>query len=60
MAQRRRIVTAFLEKFGRPEALATEIALPGWTEEVVGRLTRSYLADVERIAQMPGVRLLEA
>ncbi|MBY0351105.1 hypothetical protein [Tabrizicola sp.] len=60
VAQRRRIVTAFLEKFGRPEALATEIALPGWTEEVVGRLTRSYLADVERIAQMPGVRLLEA
>lgn len=60
VSQRRRIVTAFLEKFGRPDVLATEIALPGWTDEVVDELTHSYLADVERIAQMPGVRLLEA
>jgi hypothetical protein len=60
VSQRRRIVTAFLEKFGRPEVLATEIALPGWTEEVVEDLTHSYLEDVERISQMAGVRLLEA
>ncbi|MES2916955.1 MAG: hypothetical protein V4753_17740 [Pseudomonadota bacterium] len=60
VSQRRRIVTAFLEKFGRPDVLAAEIALPGWTGEVVEELTHGYLADVERIAQMPGVRLLEA
>lgn len=60
VSQRRRIVTAFLEKFGRTEQLATEIALPGWTDEVIADLTQRYLADVERIAQMPGVRLLEA
>ena len=59
-SQRRRIVTAFLEKFGRPDVLATEIALPGWTEEVVEDLTHGYLADVERIAQTAGVRFLEA
>lgn len=58
VSQRRRIVTAFLEKFGRPEALATEITLPGWTEDVVQDLTRGYLADVARIGEMPGVRLL--
>ena len=60
VSQRRRIVTAFLEKFGRPDALATEIALPGWTEDVVEELTRNYLADIDRIAQLPGVRFMEA
>ncbi|MCU0905248.1 MAG: hypothetical protein MUE83_15475 [Tabrizicola sp.] len=58
-AHRRRIVTAFLEKFGRPDQLATEIALPGWTEDVVEELTQTYLADLGRIAQLPGVRFLE-
>lgn len=57
--QRRRIVTAFLEKFGRPEQLSTEIRAPGWTEDLVGQLTQSYLADIGRIADMPGVTLIE-
>lgn len=56
---RRRIVTAFLEKFGRPEEVAFEISVPGWTAELVEDLTRSYLEDVERIARIPGVRLVE-
>lgn len=59
VSHRRRIVTAFLEKFGRPELLATEIDLPGWTDDLVEDLTHAYLTDVERIAQMPGVRLIE-
>ena len=59
VAHRRRIVTAFLEKFGRPERLDEEIALPGWTEEVVDELTRGYLDDIDRIANMPGVRVIE-
>ncbi|MFN3992398.1 MAG: hypothetical protein ACK4IU_05765 [Tabrizicola flagellatus] len=60
VSQRRRIVTAFLEKFGRRDQIETPITLPGWTEELVEELTRTYLTDVERIAQMPGVRLMEA
>ena len=60
VSQRRRIVTAFLEKFGKPEVLATEIALPGWTGEVVEELTRGYQDDIQRIGDMPGVRLLTA
>jgi hypothetical protein len=59
VSQRRRIVTAFLEKFGRDEVLSTEIAIPGWTDEVVEELTQGYLTDVSRIAELPGVRLLE-
>jgi hypothetical protein len=58
-SQRRRIVTAFLEKFGRPDQLANEIDLPGWTEDVVEHLTQTYLADLNRIARMPGVRFIE-
>ena len=57
--QRRRIITAFLEKFGRPDQLAAEIKAPGWTDTLVERLTQSYLTDVGRIAEMPGVTLIE-
>ncbi len=59
VAHRRRIVTAFLEKFGRPERLTAEANAPGWTDELVETLTKSYLVDVERIARIPGVRLIQ-
>jgi len=60
VAQRRRIVTAFLERFARPDRVEMEIDIPGWTEEVVTELTHLYLEDVERIRLMDGVTLLEA
>lgn len=60
VAQRRRIVTAFLEKFARPEQVEMEIGLPGWTDEIVADLTARYLEDVERIRSLPGVTLIEA
>jgi hypothetical protein len=60
VSQRRRIVTAFLEKFGKPEVLADEIALPGWTDEVVEELTLGYHTDIQRIGDTPGVRLMIA
>jgi hypothetical protein len=59
VSQRRRIVTAFLEKFGRPEKLAAEADVPGWTEALAERLTQSYLRDLDRIARIPGVRMIE-
>jgi hypothetical protein len=59
VSQRRRIVTAFLEKFGRGDQLDYEIDLPGWTDILVRELTEAYLADVERIARMPGVSFIE-
>ena len=57
--QRRRIVTAFLEKFGRPDQLSEEITVPGWTDALVRQLTETYLADIGYIAGMPGVTLIE-
>jgi hypothetical protein len=58
--QRRRVVSAFLEKFARPERIDYEIDLPGWTGDVVQRMTDRYFADVDRIGQLPGVTLLTA
>ncbi len=60
VAQRRRIVTAFLEKFARPEKVEQEIRMPGWDDDYVATLTARYLEDVERIRRMPGVTLIEA
>ncbi len=60
VAQRRKIVSAFLDKFALPERLETEVDLPGWTEEIVDRLTEIYEQDVYRIANMPGVTFLSA
>jgi hypothetical protein len=54
VSHRRRIVTAFLEKFGRPDQVSFEIKSPGWSEELVDDLTRIYLEDVERIARDAG------
>jgi hypothetical protein len=58
--QRRRVVSAFLEKFSRPETVNYEIDKPGWTDELVERLTDRYDADVERIRAMPGVTFLSS
>lgn len=55
IAQRRKVVTAFLESYGLPEARETEIPLPGWTDALVEDITRAYDEDVARIASMRGV-----
>jgi len=57
-ARRRRALVAFLERFGRPERLEVEIDMPGWTQEHVAEIGAAYEADVARLAQIPGVRLL--
>ena len=53
--QRRRIVSAFLDKFALPERIDMQVEMPGWTDEVVARLNAIYEADVATIAGMDGV-----
>jgi hypothetical protein len=60
VAQRRRIVTAFLEKFARPDQVEVELDVPGWTDDLVARMTETYQRDVAYIRNMAGVRLIEA
>ncbi len=53
--RRRRAITAFLDKFARPDQLEVQIDVPGWTAEVVDQMTLAYDRDVALIASMPGV-----
>jgi hypothetical protein len=54
----RRIVTAFLKKYARPEKIEEEIDLPGWTEDVIASLSIQYDEDVARLAGMGDVTFL--
>jgi hypothetical protein len=60
VSQRQRIVSAFLEKFARPEKVEFEIDMPGWTDDYVVQLTERYDADIERIRNLPGLTFLSA
>lgn len=56
--RRRRVVSAFLDKFAQPERMEMDIELPDWTEELIDDLTRRYDEDVARIQALPGVTFL--
>ena len=56
--QHRKVVTAFLEKFARPETLEIDISLPGWDAGLIAAMTADYDADIAEIAAMPGVRFI--
>jgi hypothetical protein len=57
---RRRIVSTYLDRFGRPEVMEVDVALPGWTAELVSRMTESYERDLTLIATLPDVTVIEA
>lgn len=57
-AQKRRVISAFLDKYAIEDAIEEELDLPGWTEELIEALTDLYDEDVEKIMQMPGVRVI--
>ena len=47
-----------LEKYALPDQLEVEIALPGWTQELVDRITANYDRDVAEIAALPGIEFI--
>lgn len=49
IAQRRKIVSAFLDKFALPERIGLAVEMPSWTQEIVDDLTAIYEADVAQI-----------
>lgn len=57
--QRKQVLGAMLDKFARPEAIDVEAPLPDWDEEYVDALSELYEQDLDVIAAMPGVTLLE-
>ncbi|MBP9182609.1 MAG: hypothetical protein KBF78_05715 [Fuscovulum sp.] len=58
--QRRRVVSAFLDKFALPDRVEMEFEMPGWTPEMVAAMTAAYHDDIQRIRAMPGVTFIAA
>lgn len=60
VAQRRAISSEVIQGHALPAVLDQVIDLPGWTQEVVDRVTDNYRADVAEIAVLPGVEFVLA
>ncbi|RJK98655.1 hypothetical protein D3P06_15590 [Paracoccus aestuarii] len=58
IAQRRQLYAQVLEAHALPGMLDQEIALPGWSQDLVDEVTAHYRSDVAEIAVMPGVEFL--
>lgn len=56
--QRRKIVSAFLDKFALPDRIEMDFEMPGWSTDMVDELTGLYEEDVARIAAMSEVTFL--
>jgi hypothetical protein len=56
--QRRKIVSAFLDKFSLPDRIDMTFQMPGWSSSMVDELTGLYDEDVARIAQMTDITFL--
>lgn len=58
--QRRRIVSAFLDKFALPDRVEMEFEFPGWNAAMVDQMTAAYHDDIARIRAMPEVTFIAA
>lgn len=58
--QRRRVLSAFLDKYALDEAIEEDLDLPGWGDALVDELTAAYDDDMLEIRRIPGVTLLTA
>ncbi len=56
--QRRRIVSAFLDRYAKDDAIEETLDVPGWTEDLIEQMSESYEQDMDAIARIPGVTLL--
>jgi len=56
---RRKITTAFLDRFALQDRITMDVEVPDWTADLVDSLTRNYELDVADIRSKPGVRLIE-
>lgn len=56
--QKRRVIAAFLDKFVKEDEIEEELDLPGWTEELVDRLSDQYDEDVFEVQRVAGVNVI--
>lgn len=55
---RRKITTAFLDKFAVPDRVTMDIDVPNWTADIIDSLTLAYEQDVAHIRTTPGLRFI--
>ena len=56
--QKRKVMFAFAERFGRADVLEQDVNVPGWDAQMVYDLTAQYEADLANINASSGVRLV--
>ena len=56
--QKRKVMVAFAERFGRPDVLEQDVDVPGWDAQFVNDLTTQYEEDLAKIKAISGVRLV--
>jgi hypothetical protein len=56
--QKRRVISAFLDKFALDDEIEEELDLPDWTEAYVESLSAQYEEDTFEIGRIPGVQLI--
>ncbi len=54
-----RIMAAFAEKYAREDALEEELDAPGWSQDLIERMSAQYERDLARIEAMPGLCLIQ-
>ncbi|GAA6177859.1 hypothetical protein [Sulfitobacter pacificus] len=56
--QKRRVITAFLDKFALDDEIEEELDMPEWTDTLVDELTELYDEDMQTVERMDGVRIV--
>jgi len=55
---RRRVLTAFLDKYAIEDEVEQELDVPGWTSQVVDKITATYDEDLAELEHLAGVTFL--
>lgn len=55
---RREVFEQALARYARAELLETEVTLPGWSQDLIDRMTDEYDHDLTEIVAMPGVEFI--
>jgi hypothetical protein len=56
--QKRRVISAFLDKFAKEDEIEEEIAAPGWSPHLLADMTEAYEEDLYHLERIPGVNFL--
>ena len=57
--ERQRVLAAFWEHYANPDEVEEEITLPGWTNDLLTRLSDLYDEDVNAISSRGDVKVIE-